>query len=50
MAFAALLLALVALAGDLVHVRRQDARAVVGAPDGAADGAPVAPGRGLCAD
>ena len=50
MAFAALLLALVALAGDLVHVRRQDARAVVGAPDGAADGGPVAPGRGLCAD
>ena len=44
------LLALVALGGDLVHVRRQDAHTAVGAPDGAADGAPFAPGHGLYVD
>ena len=49
-AFAAIMSAHVALAGDLGHFRRQDARAAVGAPDGAADGAPFAPGRGLFED
>ena len=49
-AFAAMISAHVALAGDLGHVRRQDARAAVGAPDSAADGGPVAPGHGLCVD
>ena len=49
-AFAVMMSAHVALAGDLGHVRRQDARAAVGAPDGGADGGPVAPGHGLCVD
>ena len=49
-AFAVMMSAHVALAGDLGHVRRQDARAAVGAPDSAADGGPVAPGHGLCVD